>query len=190
MFRHPGGRTVMENLNGKDATAEFVRTGHSQYAQNLMRSMCVGTVSEQAGLKPDSVHHNDPSSPLMVSQGANPTFPFPTASQQRNIPLSGTLATSAASSWSPVAVPHVHVNPARALFPTPRAATTFSDSMGAMLPDLADLRNPFLRQGGVVGSDGQPLQGKDPQHRPDRRHTKSVKPGRTGLPTAHIFTIN
>lgn len=43
---HPGGPELLEGVNGQDATQEYIDTGHSQDARELLREYVVGELEE------------------------------------------------------------------------------------------------------------------------------------------------
>ncbi|KAM0923610.1 hypothetical protein ACQ4PT_005408 [Festuca glaucescens] len=44
MDEHPGGEDVLLACTGKDATADFENTGHSESAKEMMPQYCIGEV--------------------------------------------------------------------------------------------------------------------------------------------------
>ncbi|PNW71558.1 hypothetical protein CHLRE_16g659300v5 [Chlamydomonas reinhardtii] len=52
---HPGGKAVIANLAGRDATREYDNTGHSKAAQRLLDRYFIGLLEPGAPL-PESCH--------------------------------------------------------------------------------------------------------------------------------------
>lgn len=45
--QHPGGPTVLEDVCGRDATADFNNTGHSEAAKMMLSDYLVGVLSAE-----------------------------------------------------------------------------------------------------------------------------------------------